>query len=452
VAATIVPFLSKDGSPRQFVAIYADITEQKRVEAELARKLRLQGLLAELSSRFVALPSVEVDTAITEAQRYIVEAMELDRSTLWQSHEGNGGMVLTHCWQRPGWPPLPPQMETEGNLPWSHGKVIRGESFSFTSTDELPPEASHDAEIFRRHGPTSNLTLPLIANGRVFGALAFATLGRERRWQEDEIADLKLIAQIIGNVVGRQRAEDRVEQLRNEIAHSTRAAMLGELTAALAHELNQPLTAILSNAQAARRFIANGEINPQEFGAILGDVIRDGKRAGGVVHNLRAMLSHAPLVREPCSLNDLVREVAEFMHSELIGHEIDLKLSLATDLPQVHAARVEVQQVLVNLMLNSVQAMTETPAGSRHIEVETCDANGSVSASIRDYGHGIPPERLDTIFDPFFTTKSAGMGMGLAICRRIVEAHEGNIKGANRKGGGAVFSFSLPKMDTPLAG
>lgn len=299
VATTIVPVLDENGRPRRFVAIRTDITGQKRVEAELANKLRLQGLLAELSSRFVALPYEQMAAAIRETQRFIVESLDLDRSTLWQVEEGRPGMVLTHCWQRPGWPPLPPELGTEGNLPWAHGKVSRGEFFSFSSVNELPPEAARDAEVFRLHGPKSNVTLPLIAEGQVFGALAFATLGEERRWREDELTELKLVAQIIANVIGRHRAEERAEQLRNEISHSTRAAMLGELTAALAHELNQPLTAILSNAQAARRFIASREMDPDELRAIFDDIIRDGKRAGGVVHHLRAMLSHAPVVREP---------------------------------------------------------------------------------------------------------------------------------------------------------
>ena len=260
VATTIVPFLDEHGKPRQFVAIGADITEQKRVEAELAEKLRLQQLLAELSTRFVALQSEHVDAAIEETQRLIVETLGLDRSTLWQLAEHGPGMVCTHCWQRPGWPPLPPRFATEDKLPWSQAKILRGEVICFTSLDDLPPEAARDVETFRLHDPKSNVTIPLIANGQVFGALAFATLGAERNWREDEIAELKLVAQIIGNVVGRQRAELREEQLRNELAHAMRVASLGELAATLAHELNQPLAAILSNAQAARRFIADGAI------------------------------------------------------------------------------------------------------------------------------------------------------------------------------------------------
>ena len=343
------------------MAIHADITELKRVQSELAQKLRLQQLLAELLGQFVALPSGQVDEAIEKTQRLIVETLGLDRSTLWQIAEGRPSMILTHCWQRPGWPALPPHFETEGKLPWAHAKVARGESFWFTSIDDLPPEAAHDLESFRIHGPKSNVTIPLIANGQVFGALAFATLAKERKWRMDEIAELKMVAQIIANVLGRERAEERSEQLRTEIAHSTRVAMLGELAAALAHELNQPLTAILSNAQAARRFIAEGIIEMDELRAILNDIIRDDKRAGDVIHNLRRMLNNTPAVPEACSLNDLVCEVAVFLNGEMLSQKIELRQTLAPALPRVQMAPVELQQVLVNLLLNAAQAMKHTP-------------------------------------------------------------------------------------------
>lgn len=444
VATTIVPFLDKDGKPQQFVAIRADITEQKRVEAELAEKLRLQQLLAELSTRFVALTSQEVDAAIEKTQRLIVETLGLDRSTLWQLAEHGPGMVLTHCWQRPDWPPLPPRLSTDNKLPWAYAKMMRGEVMCFSSLDELPAEAARDVEMFRLHGPKSNVTFPLIANGRVFGALAFATLGAERKWQLDEVTELKLIAQIIGNVVGRQRAEMREEELRNELAHAMRVASLGELASALAHELNQPLAAILSNAQAARRFLANGEIEPEELRAILDDIVRDDKRAGSVIHHLRAMINKRPAAPEACGLNELVHEVLDLMRSEMIEAKIDVRPVFAPELPWVRAARVELQQVLVNLLVNAVHAMEATPPELRVIEVETRAEEDVIVVSVRDRGHGLPPERLSEIFAPFFSTKANGLGMGLSICRRIIENHAGRIEAHNHDGGGATFSFALP--------
>lgn len=447
VATTIVPLLDEDRNPRKFLTIRADITRQKRVEAELEDKSRLQKLLADLSSRFAGLASGQVDAAIEQTQQLIVEALGLDRSTLWQLAEGQEGMVLTHCWQHPGHPPLPPHFETQGNLPWAYGKMMRGESFSFTSVNELPPEAARDAENFRVYGPKSNVTMPLIANGQVFGALAFATLSSERKWREDEVADLRLVAQIIGNVVGRQRAEDRAEQLRTEIARSTRASMLGELVAALAHELSQPLAAILSNAQAARRFVAAGTMEVEDLSAILNDIIRDDKRAGGVIHNLRTMLGNAPIVREACCLNSLVCEVAEFVNGEMVEQRIKVRQAPAPYLPRVQAARVEMQQVLLNLLLNAAQAMKETPRELRQIEIVTRCEEDLVTVCVRDRGCGIPPDRLGSVFNPFYTTKSSGLGMGLAICRRIIEAHGGQIEARNHESGGAVVFFSLPALD-----
>jgi PAS domain S-box-containing protein len=445
LAMTIVPSLDEHGTPQQFVAISADITEQKRVEAELAGKLRLQQLLADLSSRFLALPSAQLDAAIENAQRLIVEALGIDRSGLWQLIEGRPGLTLTHGWQRPGCPPLLAGFEANGNLPWFQAKVMAGELCCFARVEDLPLAAARDAAVFREHGIQSSLVVPLIANGAVFGCLGFSALAAERTWSADETAELKLVSQIIANVVGRQRAEFREEQWRSELAHANRVATLGELAAAMAHELNQPLAAILSNAQAGLRFIAGGKIEPAEIHAILEDIVRDGKRAGGVIHNLRGMVSKRPAVRESCCLNELVREVMELMHGELLTEKISLRPSFAAELPRVEVARVELQQVLVNLLVNAMHAMKDTPRKNRFIDLSTQAGRRFVTVGVRDRGHGVPPKRLPHIFDAFFSTKATGLGMGLSISRRIIENHGGHIDARNEADGGASFSFSLPR-------
>lgn len=409
--------------------------------------MRLQQLLSGLLENFIGLPSEKVNEAVIETQRFIVETLALDRSTLWQITEDQSGMVLTHHWQRPDWPPLPVRLETKGNLPWMHARIRNGECVSFSSIDELPADAMRDMEMFRIHGPKSNITIPLTVNGEVFGALAFATLGKERVWTGDEIADLKLIAEIIGNVISRQRAEIRADQLRAEIMHSTRAAMLGELAATMAHELNQPLTAILSNAQAARRFMAADEnVNPGEIQSILDDIVRDSKRAGSVIHNLRAMLSKEPAAREICSINEIIREAIEFMHGELVGHQTQVQYRLPDNIAPVSIEKVEMQQVLMNLLLNAIQAMEQTPPESRFIEINTSCIDGAVKVEVRDNGCGIPSDRLSEIFAPFYTTKNTGLGMGLAICRRMIEAHSGRIQAINHKNGGSSIIFMLPSI------
>ncbi|MES2569560.1 MAG: ATP-binding protein [Verrucomicrobiota bacterium] len=442
VAATILPFFDDEATLRQCVTVCTDITERKRLEKELAEKLRLQQLLAELSARFVGLPPEQVD-----AQRLMVKGFALERSTLWQSAETDQELVLTHHWQEPGYPDVPGSMAAAHFFPWLSARLRRGEFFSFSSVSELPQEARRDAESFRLFGMKSHVCIPLLASGRVFGMLSFDAMRTKRRWREDEIAELKLVAQIFATVLGRKRAEEHVEQLRAELAHSSRVATLGELVAALAHELNQPLAGILSNAQAARRFLADGIVDPEELRATFDDIIRDDKRAGAVIHNLRAMLSKRPAVRETCCLNELVQEVLELLHGELLGEHVEVRATLAGHLPRVAAARVELQQVLVNFLLNAEQAMKEMPHEQRRIEIETATEPGNVKIAVRDHGHGIPPERLADIFVPFYTTKAHGLGMGLSICRRIVENHGGRIETWNHAGGGAVFSILLPSVE-----
>lgn len=444
ISATIVPLLDARGVARQFVVIGTDISEQKRVEGELAEMQRLQRLLADLSTRFVAVPSAQVDAAIKTTQRFVSEALGLDRTTLWQTTERGPDMVLTHCWQGNNFSPLPPDSAMQVRVPWAYAQMMRGVNVCFSSIDELPPEASDDAKMFLSVGTKSCLIFPLIANGRTFGALAFATLEAIRIWRDDVVAELELVAQIIGNVLARQRAEMREEQLRDELAHAMRIASLGELAATIAHELNQPLAAILSNAQAARHFLADGGIDPGELRDILDDIVRDDKRAGNVIHNLRAMVSKHPATRESYSLNELVAEVLELLRGEMISEKVELHLSLAHDLPPVEVARVELQQVLVNLLVNAVHAMEGNAPESRIIELETRAEDEAVVVSVRDRGHGIPPDRMEHIFDAFYSTKANGLGMGLSICRRIVEGHGGCIEASNHRDSGAVFSFSLP--------
>lgn len=445
ISATLLD--NKENS-RHVGTISPDNQSRKRIKAELAGKRRLERLLTEFSARFVGLPSAHVDAAIEDAQRLIVETMRLDQSTLWEFAENGLELVCTRSWQRPGWPTLPQHFLSRDMLPWTHSKMARGEMFSFSSVGDLPPEAAQDVEALRLHGPKSCVTIPLVTNGHVFGAVSFAMLGVQRRWREDEVAELKLVAQIISNVVGRQRAELREEQMRSELAHAMRVASLGELAAAIAHELNQPLTAILSNAQAARRFIAGGELLISEFNAILEDIVRDSKRAGAVIHNLRAMVSKRSEGPELCQLGDLVHEAVELLHSELISEKIDVRLALAPNLPPVEAVCVELQQVLVNLLLNAVQAMQERPRPERFIFVEVEREAGMAAVTIRDNGHGIPPDRLESVFLPFVSTKRGGLGMGLSICRRIIENHGGRIVAANHSGG-ATFHFTLPFAGGP---
>ena len=250
---------------------------------------------------------------------------------------------------------------------------------------------------------------------------------------------------VIQDITERKAAEQEARRAQEELAHAARMSMLGELAASLAHELNQPLAAILSNAQAARRFLAAPEPDLREIGSILDDIVRDDKRAGEVIHHLRAMLQKkGSVAAEPLDLNELVRGTAKLAQGELVGRDIGLELNLAPELPAVRAGRVEMQQVLLNLMVNAMDAMRDQPAGRRFIRIQTVAAGDRVRVALRDHGEGIAEKAMADIFRPFFTTKSHGMGMGLSISRSLVEAHGGALWAENAADGGAVFWIEMP--------
>jgi C4-dicarboxylate-specific signal transduction histidine kinase len=288
------------------------------------------------------------------------------------------------------------------------------------------------------------VTIPLLADDGVFGALAFGAIAAPHRWTDEEITGLQLVARIFASLLCRQRAEQRAEQLRAELARASRATMLGELAAALAHELNQPLTAILGNAQAARRFIANGSMDPVELLQILDDIINADKRASSLIHNLRMLMEGASAPPTNCCLNALLSEVCDFMGTELTNNRVRLERNYGAPLILVRVVKAEIQQVLANLISNAAQAMGGTPADQRIIRIETGIEGRQARVRVIDRGCGFPANRAEMLFEPFHSTKPNGLGMGLAICRRIIAAHHGAITATNHEGGGAAFSFTLP--------
>jgi two-component system sensor kinase FixL len=236
-----------------------------------------------------------------------------------------------------------------------------------------------------------------------------------------------------------------VQRLRQDLTHIGRVSALGELTASLAHELNQPLTAILNNAQVAQRLLAAAVPNLDEVREILRDIVMDDGRATEVIRRLRALVKKGDFEFVPLDLNELIREVARLMQNDAINRGISLSLELAAESPTVLGDRVQLQQVVLNLVLNGLDAMHEPGAGERTLVIRTArDDADAVAVSVQDAGIGIDETNVDQLFHPLFTTKTEGLGMGLAIVRTIVDAHGGRLHAANNETAGATFQFSLP--------
>ena len=254
------------------------------------------------------------------------------------------------------------------------------------------------------------------------------------------------ILAIVRDVTESKRAHHDAERSRFELAHISRLTLLGEITASLAHELNQPLTAILANAQAARYGLTTTTTAERELDDMLHEIVDAGKRAGDVIRRVRTWLTREQFLPQALDLNQVVADVERLLRSELIMRHVQLVLDLPADLPAVAADRVQLQQVIFNLALNAIDAMHECPASERRLLISTSQVETGVQVAVRDRGTGIHADHMDRLFDPFFSTKPTGLGVGLRICSSIVGAHRGRIWAENNDGAGATFFFTLPAV------
>lgn len=266
------------------------------------------------------------------------------------------------------------------------------------------------------------------------------------RYLFNERSELIELIGVAIDVTAQVKAQLELRLQREEMARLGRMAMMGELTASLAHELNQPLTAIATNAATGRRTLERSSGDITMFRELFHDIFADAQRAGDVIHGIHGLVRKKETRRRSVSLNDLIRDVLQLLHSDLIARSTAAETRLDSDLRPVRADPIHLQQVMLNLVMNALEAMHDTPTKERKIFVSTLAKDGFAEVNVRDHGVGLPINDPDKVFSHFFTTKPNGMGMGLAIARSIVEAHGGELGTKNADGGGALFFFRLPTL------
>ena len=246
------------------------------------------------------------------------------------------------------------------------------------------------------------------------------------------------------DVTERRRAEEE----RQALAHANRITTMGQLTASIAHEVNQPIAAVVTYAQAALRWLDVQPPDPQEVRLALGRIVEDGRRAGDVIGRIRALIVKAPPRQGRPDINNTILEVIALTRTEIHRNGVSLRTRLAPDLPLIQGDRVQLQQVMLNLILNAIEALSGISGGSRELLISSEDGGLSgVRVAVQDSGPGLIPESFEHLFDAFYTTKPGGMGMGLSICRSIIEAHGGRIWATANIPRGAAFQFALPRQD-----
>jgi len=265
------------------------------------------------------------------------------------------------------------------------------------------------------------------------------------RCLEDEHGNLLELIGMTIDVSAQKQSDLQLQIQREEMAHLNRVALMGEMTASVAHELNQPLTAIGNNAAAARRFLERGNIDPVLLQQLLQDMVADSQRAGEVIRGIRSLVRKEKSAQAVLNLNAVIADTLRLVSSDVLMRESVVTTELDHHLPSVEAAPVQIQQVLLNLIVNALDAVEALPPAERRIIISTRSLEGeSAEVSVRDFGVGLPKDRPEKVFDHFFSTKQAGMGMGLTIVRSIVETHGGTISAENAPDRGARFFFRLP--------
>jgi PAS domain S-box-containing protein len=315
--------------------------------------------------------------------------------------------------------------------------------------------------LLRSIHPSSmeSLKEEIVRSGRWEGELSQTrrdgeTIVVSSRWalQRDKNGEPAAVLQINTDITERKRAAENLVSMQNQLAHMARVTTMGELAASIAHEINQPLAAVVTNGNACLRWMNLAEPNFDEARAAATGIVQQGKRASDIIARIRAFMTKSPPQMSQLEINGLVREVLNLIDHEVQRNKVVLRAELAGDVAVVVGDRVQLQQVVLNLVMNAVEATCAAAQNSKEVLVTSRNGTGQVIVAIQDSGVGIDPENLDQLFNPFFTTKPHGMGMGLAISRSTIQSHGGRLWAASNPGRGATFQFTLPaQVSVPAA-
>ena len=307
------------------------------------------------------------------------------------------------------------------------------------------PYLEPDAEAWRKHRETLDAHLPF----RDFELARPAPDGGKRYVSVSGLPVFDETGRFVGyrgvgrHITERKRAEQTLHDVQTELAHANRIAAMGQLTASIAHEITQPIAATVTNAQAALRWLDVPDL--EEVRRALGRIVNDGSLAGEIIGRVRGLAKKAPPRKEALAINEAILEVIALLRGEVVKHGISVQAQLVEGLPLIHGDRVQLQQVILNLIINAVEAMSGVSEGARDLLISTARAEpDGVLVAMRDSGPGLAPTTRERLFDPFFTTKPGGLGLGLSICRSIIEAHGGRLWASTNEPRGAVLQFNLP--------
>jgi C4-dicarboxylate-specific signal transduction histidine kinase len=434
------------------VVLLANRSQRLRAQRALAGQLRFERLLSEVLASHATSPTT--DAHVDDALALLGADLDVDRIVLAERDTKGRRVEVTHAWTREGIEGLPSSLEWR-MFPWMSTRLGAGHVIIVSPEHPLPPEAEEDRRQMATHGTRSLLAIPLILKGAPVGVLSCATLRVEREWPDALIERLRLLAEVFASVLARRRAEaaardseERLNQQRQELAHALRVNTLGELAASLAHEINQPLAAILVNARVVRTLLARGTVEPLAMREALNDIADDARRAADIIDRLRALSRKEHAAQRGLSLDALVDGVVDLLHEDFLRRGIVIRRGTGPGLPPLSGDPIQLEQIVLNLLVNAAEALDGVERGAREISILTSHpAPKVVELAVRDTGVGGKSVDVERMFERFVTTKPGGLGMGLAISRSIAEAHGGRIYAKANTDRGLTVFVELPAED-----
>jgi C4-dicarboxylate-specific signal transduction histidine kinase len=428
-----------ESGKHEFVGAVTDITERKQAEHLLLAQNTVTRMLAEAAALEEVTPRI---------LQTVCEFLLWDVGALWSIDRGAGVLRCAEVWHKESVDVSQFEAVSRDST-FVRGSGLPGRVWSSREPTYIP-DVVYDANFSRasiaaREGLHAAFAFPILLGGDVLGVMEF--LSHEIRQPEQELLNMTAtLGSQIGQFIERKRAEDGLYHAQMELAHVTRVATLGELTASIAHEINQPLGAVVNSASACLRWLDGQKLDEARQSA--SRTIAEAHRAGEIIARIRSLAKKSPPEKNWLDINETIREVIALARTEVQRHGVSLDTRLSDDvyyLPLVLADRIQLQQVILNLMMNAIEAMSGSADAPRELLIRSgISESQRVLVAVRDSGPGLDPKSLDHLFDAFFTTKPQGMGMGLAICRSIIDAHGGRLWAIANDEGGATFQFTLP--------